>query len=724
MQFVFGVSFGGPVPTYTTTGETAIRCIVNIPTAPANEFQLLAWYTTSTTLPAWELKVIPGSPDRLYLKAYNSSLVEQLGDTGMNLEDDGSGTSTSLYGRQLYIEVDLEESGGGVNWDYRAWHTHAFNSGVAAGGGVGTEGSSTVGRVYRVACTPHTTGGAGTTLGHIAVATDLTYGPGAAGCTGFAGESVSIRFSGLATELDVNGLSSGSNNVAMRTYVGASSATDIVSLYRELETAEQGVLYDGKTGFLELLLREDRYNNAVGLSLDRDSGELDWIRPTDDDQVLYNDVTVSRPRGSERRALDKASVAANGTYASRVDALLFNDDVLQDHANWRLHLGTVDELRYPQVSLNLAAVPSLLADWLACDIGSRIQVTNPPAGLPPDTIDLHVEGYTESLSAFEYRVDLNCSPASPWQVFELEDDTLGRLDTDGSALVLDYSNSATTFLIASTAAPTNSTAVKKWSTTAEPYDLWIAGERVTVTNMASNAVSFVAAGTAVHGDNASLNPSLPAGIQDGDLLLICSAIRNTAAFVDGVSGGWTNLSDTFSNFRISAKRYVSGVSAPTVTFAGGSAGDTTSSQICAFRNVQLNVIAGTTQSNSSAANIATPALTGVDRDALLIIWAGWKQDDWTSVTGPGTEIGEPSSTTGNDQAFTWAYQIQTTVSGPASNTFTVTGGASAISRAIVLALAGDVQTATVTRAVNGVAKTQASGAAVQLWKPGIGGLAL
>lgn len=721
-----GVSFICRLPTYTSTGETAIRAIVKVPSAPGGTVELLRWWT-SGSFTVWTVEIHNGSPDRLHLRAYNSLGVEQLGGTGINLEDDGTGTS--LYGRQLYVSVNLTQDGSDIDWEIRAGHTFAFDAGNSASE-TGTETSATVGTLEAIGSHNHSANADGISLGHIAVANDTDYGAGAAGSSGFAGESVAIRYVEIAQELDISAVTSGADVSAMTTYVGASDAKDIVTLLRELETAEQGILYDGKTGFLELLLREDRYNRAVDLTLDHDAGQVDWLRPTDDDQTLFNDVTVSRTGGSAVRAFDTAHIAANGNYSQTVDALLFQDVDLPYHAQWRLHLGTVDELRYPVVGLNLAAVPSLLDEWLACDIGSRIQITNPPDGLPPDTIDLHIEGYTEHIRTFEYRVEINCSPASPWQVFEVEDSNLGRVGMSTSQLLCDYDSDDTSLLFANrgilqpngTYRTQADARVPLWSTTDESYDINIGGERLTVTSMAAPNPSFVGAGTAAHGDNATVAPDIHASAAKGDIILVFAAIRNTAATVNTPTGYTALVAD--GNVCLFGKVHDGSEASPSVTFTGGSSGDTTSAQTATFRGYQLEPLSLSNLSNSSAQNIALPAFLPTKAN-VLALWLGWKQDDWTSagdLFAGITEIAEFTSTTGSDQGLVWNYDIQASPVEYGTGAWTITGGASAISKSYVLALPGDVQTATVTRSVNTVAKSHSAGAAVSLWKPGVAAL--
>lgn len=200
------------------------------------------------------------------------------------------------------------------------------------------------------------------------------------------------------------------------------------------------------------------------------------------------------------------------------------------------------------------------------------------------------------------------------------------------------------------------------------------------------AMSFVAAGAAAHANNASVSPGLPAGLAQGDQMLLLAAIRNSGTGTPDTPSGWTPLVDA-GNMRLYGKTAGASESAPTVTFTGGVANADTSAQIAAFRGLDLTpATTPTTQLNSSAQDIAVPALTLSSAIAGLNLWLGWKQDDWTSVAvvSDGTEIGEPDTTTGDDQGIVWDYRIlplTTPLDTLASRTFTVTGGATAISRA-------------------------------------------
>lgn len=199
-------------------------------------------------------------------------------------------------------------------------------------------------------------------------------------------------------------------------------------------------------------------------------------------------------------------------------------------------------------------------------------------------------------------------------------------------------------------------------------------------------MSFVAAGTAAHAVNTSVAPGVPAGHAAEDLFLMLVAIRNSGAGTPNTPAGWTLLING-SNMALFGKTAAASESAPTVTFAGGVANADTSAQIAAFRGVQASPVSVGVNLNVSAQDIA---INGIDLpfavDGAMVLHIGWKQDDWTSVAvvASGTEIGEPDTTTGDDQGIVWDYRLITpgsfTFATVAARTFVVTGGAAAISR--------------------------------------------
>lgn len=203
-------------------------------------------------------------------------------------------------------------------------------------------------------------------------------------------------------------------------------------------------------------------------------------------------------------------------------------------------------------------------------------------------------------------------------------------------------------------------------------------------------ITFINVGAAAHGNNgASVVPALPASSAAGDLLLVLAAIRATAAS-PSTPTGYTLLA-SYGNFRLFGKIHTGVEVAPTVAFVGGAANDDTSAQMATFRNAD-NAISVSVASllTPTTQNIPYPALTALVRRALTL-WLGWKQDDWTSVDtiSGAVEIGEPDTTTGNDQGIVWDYKIQTgtTPVNVAAGSFVVSGGGTATATGAVTSIA-------------------------------------
>jgi hypothetical protein len=203
------------------------------------------------------------------------------------------------------------------------------------------------------------------------------------------------------------------------------------------------------------------------------------------------------------------------------------------------------------------------------------------------------------------------------------------------------------------------------------------------------ASAYVTGGPASTGNNTSLTPTMPLGIQAGDLVLVEASIRNSGTGVPNAPAGYSTVIDA-GNQKLFG-RIITGVeSSPTVTFTGGVANADTLAQTAAFRRLGLTVGNVTTQLNPSAQNISTPAFTIPD-DNMTVIRALWKQDDWSTVTaGPAgfnaIMANGAVSTAGDDAAQSWSYNIQTNKTNIGASTASVTGGAAAISRASYVAL--------------------------------------
>lgn len=242
-----------------------------------------------------------------------------------------------------------------------------------------------------------------------------------------------------------------------------------------------GLTYRGRT---------DLYNQDPKVVFDYTSGEIsDPFDPEDDDQALRNDVEVVRLDGSSVQVEDAdgpLGVERVGRYDESITLNLADDGQVAAHAGWRLHLGTVDELRWPSIRINLASLrlSPRVEDIIGLDAGDRIRILNPPPWTQERALDLIVQGYEETINLFTWEMVLTCTPASPWIVGQVpeddgQEDAPGRADTAGSELAEAVGVDDTLMLVTTTQGPV-------WVTTAEhpddfPLDIVVGGEEMLVT---------------------------------------------------------------------------------------------------------------------------------------------------------------------------------------------------------------------------------------------------
>lgn len=235
------------------------------------------------------------------------------------------------------------------------------------------------------------------------------------------------------------------------TRMGFQKAGAQLDLYREVEAADQGLMYEDGFG-LGYLPRADRYNADIDLTIDASLRQLSMpFEPVDDDQALRNVWTVSRVDGSSAVAIDQESIDSQGEIEGTATVNLSSDGPLANHAALRLRRTTVQEPRYPQVTIDLGINRSLTADWCDCHPGSRINIINPPEQNRPGTVDQVIVGAAETYRGRRsWKVTLNVEPASPWDVAEVDGDQ--RVAADGSTLAADLTSSGTSFTVTSTTA--------------------------------------------------------------------------------------------------------------------------------------------------------------------------------------------------------------------------------------------------------------------------------
>lgn len=463
---------------YTATSYIFIRFFAAVPAAGVSFTDRLFSFTQTGTARTWTAYI--NTSGNVDLRAYDADNTQIL-STGF--------TAFAVNGTQRHVGIELTQDGADIDYQIIVFELEdATLDSVSSTSTSGTLAGYTVGSVIEVRV-GESGGLNGTAIGHVAVADDDgAFADTLGALVGWAGEPAYSRIFRLGSEEDIPSYSAGVSDQEM----GIQSRQTLLALMREAEDVDAGILCEQRD-FLGFRLRDrvDLYNQMPTLTLDYSGadGLVTPLAPTDDDQQVRNDVTVGRTGGSSSRiTLDTGALSTQappdgvGRYDESVTLNLYEDEQADDFAGWRLHLGTWDESRYPTVTVMLAAAPHLLDEASSTDIGDRIHITNPPDWLPTDTIDLQVQGYSETLDQFTWTLEFNCAPAGPWDVAWTGADTAAAerefawADTAGSELAEDLTTTETDVDLLTTSSPV-------WTSDAgdSPYDLRVGGEVMTVT---------------------------------------------------------------------------------------------------------------------------------------------------------------------------------------------------------------------------------------------------
>lgn len=467
-------SWTGVVPMYTAPASAAntLRFLMKIPSSslPADGTIMASLFTFGTVARADLIFRSAG----MQLKGYNVN--------GLSLFDSGT-VAFSLLDQQLRYSVELQTSGGNVQWSMVTIAPGA--TALAASGTV----AGTIGNASKVAIAPN--GGMnGTVVGHVSVQPvwDTLYNLSAP-LNAWSGEYAGIRFARLCAEEGIAYRIYGApaDTVAMGTQAPKTAA----DLLQECETADKGLIFEPRQAYaLGYRTRASMFNQAPTVTLSYSAAQLsDPMEPTDDDRLIANDVTATRSSGgsSARQSLTSGALSIQpppngvGPYPQTPTVNVATDAQLTDEAGWLVWLGTVDDFRYPVLSVNLASpkVAAVYYQLQDLDIGDRIVVGSTPTWLPPDGISQLVQGQTEVLGDV-FTEQWACAPELPYRVGILDDPVLGHADTDGSTVHAGISATA-----ASMQVDTTNAGSPLWTTSGGdfPFDISVGGERMTVTNI-------------------------------------------------------------------------------------------------------------------------------------------------------------------------------------------------------------------------------------------------
>lgn len=451
---------------YFTSAPVAGANLLYVPTA--NTGTLVRWVVY------WEADTI-----KLQARTNSATVLTLSGPTV---------TAAEMVGRWITVWFSAEQTGANVEAAVGVeitTPTTVSNDGVAS-----TIVGQSVRNVEGVLAFPGSSS-ADVVLGHIGVTDEANVSlphlremPCYNAFNGYFGELATDRMARLCFEenVDLDILFGDVDSTTMGPQTNGSFMDNV----REAELVDGGVLYENGFG-LGFQALSARYNQTPYITLDFAAGDLSGELPrvTDDDQALRNRWTVTRSGGASSSAEDTTSISREGLHDDSATLLLEYDEQADQEAGWRLHIGTNDAPRWPTLPFRLdnARGRTLIPAWTAgAPFGQVARVTNVPASVTGDTgdVDLIIEGYTQRVDQFTWSVSANTSPGQLYEVWELEDDTSGRLHPNGSSL-----NAAITSAATSISVKQDTTSSALWTTSSadRPFDIEIGGERMRVTNV-------------------------------------------------------------------------------------------------------------------------------------------------------------------------------------------------------------------------------------------------
>lgn len=492
-------SLTGLVPSYTNNTAQLIRFLMHIPTAGVSSNQSLFKFKCTGNVSTVDVQINSSGNMRL--------LITDPSDT--TLFDSGFQSFGVVENARSAVAVTMEQDGADVVTTLLVGHLDEITSyapiSVPTDGWIGTTASQTAGRITRV-IVGEGLGLSDISVGHVVVVNDEgIYGELASGnvsaLLAYAGENPSSRVLRLCGEENVNVVSVTKGQTGNRVTMGFQSDATLINLLEETASTDNGILFETRDQIaIGYRSRLSLYSQDALLTLSYSDHELsDPPIPVDDDRYISNDVTVENASGGSARAiLESGNVSVQpppdgvGRYDTSIPvnqittgyngATVTNGTAtLEGQASWKLHLGTVDEARYPSVSINLrhstfTSSVERTNTALSVDIGDRIVIANPPAWLPPDDISLIVQGYSETIGGTEqHDITFVCVPESAWRIAVAD---TARADTSGSEMTSAISSSETSFSVSVTEG-------RLWTTDAAemPFDIRAGGEVMTVTGI-------------------------------------------------------------------------------------------------------------------------------------------------------------------------------------------------------------------------------------------------
>lgn len=373
---------------------------------------------------------------------------------------------------------------------------------------LGSAIGTTTGRIYEVRLNANQTMN-GVYLAHLAVfdgqdATTYPYGSGkisslsqASDLDAWRREPAARRAERLTWEQELINYNIGDGGP----WMGQQTTNSYVSSMQEVQAVDMGYLYEPRQVLgLGYRTRTSMYNPPPVLELSYESNDLSGtFSPIRDNRGSVNDITVEKEFGAKGRyELTEGKRSTQrppngiGRYRDEQTISLYRDRDLPGQAQWRVFVGTRDDLRVDTITIALenpriGGVADNIYRFYTADIGDRIVLSDLPLLLNPDDMELTIVGYNEFFDQFQHSITFNCAPGSAFAVAQTvaTSTTTSSKASSGSTTTseaLDTTETAIDVSVASGSA--------LWSQTASDFDIVIGGERMTVTSLSYVSDTF------------------------------------------------------------------------------------------------------------------------------------------------------------------------------------------------------------------------------------------
>ncbi len=335
-----------------------------------------------------------------------------------------SGTvTTKVNGTPVLVSVEITPSGGSINWAIKIIKPGA---GAVLDQVTGTRATSAIAAVTQVSLNGQgrLADTAAGQLGVFYAVPSLTTAAAALG--GFAGEFAVDRFNRVCGEFGIATTVIGSTSAAM----GPQADDTLAAILQSIEDTDGGLLYETRDqfglGYRTLISLQNQgspviLNYAGGVLGDSTAP----LVPVYDDALLCNSWTVTNTDGYVAQAtLTSGAISVQpapngvGVYGKPASTNASAHAQVNAIAQQKLFQGTVDEVRYPVVTVNLARAQAapLFASVPGLRIGDYLQVTNVPATMGGTATSKQLAwGYSEVIGPLSWVITFNTVPEVPFE---------------------------------------------------------------------------------------------------------------------------------------------------------------------------------------------------------------------------------------------------------------------------------------------------------------------